>query len=149
MLKCNGLIRKMTEQDLDQVMIIEKEAFTLPWSRQSYEAELKNQYADYFVCDSAGDVAAYAGMWTVFEESHITNVAVGKKFRCQGMGRRLMLEEEKIARAKNAERILLEVRPSNLAAIALYQGLGFFPANIRKNYYSDNQEDALIMIKFL
>ncbi len=149
MLNSSYLIRRMTGQDLDEVMIIENESFTLPWSRESYEAELENQYASYLVCDYAGEVAAFAGMWTVYEEAHITNVAVGKEFRCQGMGRNLMLEEEKLARAKKAERILLEVRPSNLAALAMYQGLGFIPTSIRKQYYTDNQEDALIMIKYL
>ncbi len=149
MLNNSYLIRKMTMQDLDEVMIIELESFTLPWSRESYEAELQNQYASYFVCDYAGEVAAFAGMWTVYEEAHITNVAVGQKFRNLGMGRNLMLEEERQARAKRAERILLEVRPSNSAALAMYQSLGFVPTSIRKQYYSNNQEDALIMTKYL
>lgn len=149
MLNSSYLIRKMTRQDLDEVMIIENESFTMPWSRESYEAELQNQYASYLVCDYAGEVAAFAGMWTVYEEAHITNVAVGKEFRCQGMGRILMLEEEKLARAKQVERILLEVRPSNSAALAMYKSLGFIPTSIRKQYYSDNQEDALIMTKYL
>jgi ribosomal-protein-alanine N-acetyltransferase len=139
----------MTNQDLDEVMIIENESFALPWSRESYEAELENQYANYLVCDCAGEVAAFAGMWTVYEEAHITNVAVGKEFRCQGMGRNLMLEEEKLARSKKAERIILEVRPSNSAALTMYQGLGYIFTSIRKQYYSNNQEDALIMTKYL
>lgn len=149
MLNNSYLIRKMTQQDLDEVMIIEWESFSMPWSRESYEAELKNQYATYFVCDYAGQVAAFAGMWTVYEEAHITNVAVGKEFRKLGMGRNLMLEEERQARTKKAERILLEVRPSNSAALAMYAGLGYIPTSIRKNYYSNNQEDALIMTKYL
>jgi len=143
------LIRKMTEQDLDELMTIEKESFTLPWSRQSYQAELHNQYADYLVCDWQGEVAAYAGMWTVFEEAHITNIAVSRKFRHQGMGRILMLEEEKIALAKKAIRILLEVRPSNLAALTMYNELGYVPTSVRKQYYADNQEDAIVMTKYL
>ena len=80
------LIRKMTEQDLDELMIIENESFSLPWSRQAYEAELQNQYANYLVCDWQGEVAAYVGMWTVFEDAHITNVAVGRRFRRHGYG---------------------------------------------------------------
>jgi len=143
------LIRKLTESDLDEIMIIEKESFTMPWSRQSYEAELKNQYATYLVCDFEGEVAAYAGMWTLFEEAHITNVAVGMKYRGLGMGRILMLEEEKLARAKKAELILLEVRPSNTVAVEMYTNLGYVPTGLRKEYYTDNQEDALVMTKFL
>jgi len=143
------LIRKMTEQDLDEIMLIEKESFSLPWSRQSYEAELENQYANYLVCDWEGEVAAYVGMWTVFEDAHITNVAVSRKFRQMGMGRALMLEEEKLALAKQASRIILEVRPSNTAALLMYNELGYIPTSLRKEYYSDNQEDAIIMTKYL
>lgn len=149
MLHHGYLIRKMTERDLDEVMVIEKDSFTLPWSRPSYESELQNQYANYLVCDWEGEVAAYVGMWTLFEEAHITNVAVGKEYRGRGMGRVLMLEEEKLARAKKAERILLEVRPSNISALTMYKGLGFVTTGIRKQYYADNQEDALVMTKYL
>lgn len=139
----------MTGQDLEQLIAIENECFSMPWSRQSYETELKNQWANYLVCDWAGEVAAYVGMWTVFEEAHITNVAVAKKFRGRGLGRILMREEEKVARAKLANRILLEVRPSNSAALAMYRGLGYIPISVRKEYYEDNGEDALVMIKHL
>lgn len=149
MLNNGYLIRKMTERDLDEVMIIEKDSFSLPWSRPSYEAELLNQYANYLVCDCEGELAAYIGMWTLFEEAHITNVAVANKFRGRGMGRALMLEEEKLARFKNAIRIFLEVRPSNTAALAMYEGMGFVHTGVRKKYYDDNQEDALVMTKFL
>ncbi len=143
------LIRKMTEQDLDELMIIERDSFSLPWSRQAYESELQNQYANYLVCDWQGEIAAYVGMWTVFEDAHITNVAVARRFRRMGMGRILMLEEEKLALAKQASRILLEVRPSNIAALTMYDELGYLPTSMRKQYYSDNQEDAIIMTKFL
>jgi len=149
MLNHGYLIRKMTERDLDEVMIIEKDSFTLPWSRPSYESELQNQYANYLICDWEGEVAAYVGMWTLFEEAHITNVAVGRKYRGRGMGSVLMLEEEKLARSKKAERILLEVRPSNISALTMYKGLGFVTTGIRKQYYTDNQEDALVMTKYL
>lgn len=149
MLNHNFLIRKMTEQDLDELMIIENECFSLPWSRQAYETELENHFADYLVCDWQGQIAAYVGLWTVFEEAHITNVAVGRKFRRRGMGQILMLEAEKLALAKQANRILLEVRPSNVAALTMYNQLGYLPTSMRKQYYSDNQEDAIIMTKYL
>lgn len=149
MLNRGYLIRKLTESDLDELMLIENESFTMPWSRQSYETELQNQYATYLVCDFEGEIAAYAGMWTLFEEAHITNVAVGNKYRGRGMGQVLMLEEEKIARAKGAELILLEVRVSNTVAVEMYRELGFVPTGLRKEYYTDNQEDALVMTKIL
>ncbi|HWP96794.1 MAG TPA: ribosomal protein S18-alanine N-acetyltransferase [Syntrophomonadaceae bacterium] len=143
------MMRKMTLQDLDQVMIIEAECFSLPWSRQSYENELKNQYASYRVVDFDGNVGAYGGIWVIFDEAHITNVAVAQKCRQNGWGKSLMLDLEKIAWGKGAVRIFLEVRPSNLAALNMYQGLGYVATGLRKEYYSDNQEDAVVMTKFL
>ncbi len=149
MIETGFMMRKMTPRDLDQVMLIEQEAFSLPWSRQSYENELKNQYANYLVIDYQGDVGGYGGIWVVFDEAHITNVAVASSFRGRGWGRALMLELEALARRKRAVRILLEVRPSNRAAIAMYHGLGFMVSGLRKQYYSDNNEDAIVMVKHL
>lgn len=149
MLNQDFMIRKMTRRDLDELMKIENDVFSQPWSRQSYEAELKNHWADYLVCDWEGELAAYIGIWTVLEEAHITNVAVGKRFLGRGLGRALMLAGEKLARAKGANRILLEVRPSNTYALAMYRGLGFIPISVRTEYYADNGEDALVMIKYL
>lgn len=143
------IVRRMTEQDLDQIMDIEIEAFAVPWSRESYQSELRNNFATYLICDVAGEVAGYAGIWVVFEEAHITNVAVGKSFRSQGLGRALMEAVEKVAREKKALRILLEVRPSNQVARQMYESLGYVVTGQRKAYYVDNGEDALIMTKFL
>ncbi|MEN6325968.1 MAG: ribosomal protein S18-alanine N-acetyltransferase [Syntrophomonas sp.] len=149
MLNPHFIIRKMTEQDLDQVMSIEKESFTMPWSRESYYNELSNEYATYLVCDIAGKPAGYGGIWAVYEEAHITNVAVDPKLRMSGLGRALMQELENTVRRKRAERILLEVRPSNTAALAMYRSLGYIPTGLRKAYYSDNDEDAVVMTKQL
>lgn len=149
MLNRNFILRKMTSQDIDEVMQIEKESFTLPWSRDSYLGELKNNFATYLVCDCEGEIAGYGGIWVVFEEAHITNVAVGPNFRQLGIGAALMREMEKVARDKNAQRILLEVRPTNQAALKMYQNLDYLPTGLRKQYYSDNNEDAIIMTKLL
>lgn len=143
------IIRKMIERDLDEVMDIEKVSFTLPWSRDSYQSELKNQFAYYLVCDYEGQVTGYAGIWVVFEEAHITNVAIAPEFRGKGMGKALMLAAEAIAREQKALRIMLEVRPSNTAARTMYSELGYMETGIRKQYYSDNQEDAILMTRFL
>ncbi|NLV22789.1 MAG: ribosomal protein S18-alanine N-acetyltransferase [Syntrophomonadaceae bacterium] len=149
MLNTKYMMRKMTETDVDKVMIIEKESFSLPWSRDSYLGELKNQFANYLVCDDGGDIAAYGGIWVVFEEAHITNVAVAGKYHGQGIGSDLMRELEKIARTKQATRILLEVRPSNKAALGMYNKLGYVQTGVRKAYYTDNGEDALVMTRYL
>jgi ribosomal-protein-alanine N-acetyltransferase len=145
----NYLVRRMTERDLDEVMAIEQQVFTLPWSRQSYMGELRNQFATYLVCDREAQLVGYIGIWVVFDEAHITNVAVHPKWRGQGLGRVLMEEAEKIARQKKALRIMLEVRPSNSAALSLYQSLGYMETGRRKEYYSDNGEDAILMTKLL
>lgn len=143
------MIRKMTEMDIDKIMIVERESFSLPWSKESYLGELKNILATYLLCDSEGEVAGYGGLWVVLDEAHITNVAVARQFRRCGMGRALMQNLEKVAREKNAGRILLEVRPSNEAALEMYKALGYVATGLRKAYYSDNGEDAIIMTKFL
>lgn len=145
----NYLVRRMTERDLDEVMAIEQQVFTLPWSKQSYMGELKNQFATYLVCDREAQLVGYIGIWVVFDEAHITNVAVDPKWRGQGLGRVLMEEAEKIARHKKTLRILLEVRPSNYAALSLYESLGYMETGRRRGYYSDNGEDAILMTKLL
>jgi ribosomal-protein-alanine N-acetyltransferase len=149
MLESGYLIRKMTSQDIDQVMEIERESFPIPWSKASYIGELRNSFASYVVCDCEGKVAGYGGIWVVFEEAHITNVAVGKKYRQGGKGARIMQELEAIARSKKATRILLEVRPSNTPAIKMYEKLGFVSTGRREKYYADNNEDAIVMTKYL
>lgn len=147
MLNQSFLIRRMTEQDLDEVMRIELQVFSLPWSRKSYASELINKWATYLVCDIDGEIAAYCGMWVVFDEAHITNVAVAGPFRGQGCARALLETMEKVAQEKKALYISLEVRPSNSSALALYGSLGYVQSGCRKGYYQDNQEDALIMTK--
>ncbi len=141
------MIRKMTGRDLDEIMQIELESFSLPWSRQSYENELSNQYATYMVADCEGDVAAYGGIWVVADEAHITNVAVAPQHRRKGMGTRVLQALVEAARQKRASRIYLEVRVSNDAARKLYSGQGFKPAGRRPAYYSDNNEDAVVMMR--
>lgn len=149
MLNPHYILRKMAPQDIDEIMAIEQEAFSMPWSKESYLAELKNHFAYYTVCDVGGKIAGYGGIWIVFEEAHITNVAVSAEYRRQGIGAAIMLELEKQAREKKALRILLEVRPSNGPALKTYRKLNYLPNNVRPEYYSDNGEDALIMIKLL
>ncbi len=143
------LIRKMTGRDLDEIMLIELASFTLPWSRQSYENELSNRYATYMVADHEGVVAAYGGMWVVADEAHITNVAVAPRYRRQGMGTKVLQALLNTAGQKRVSRIFLEVRASNDAAFKLYSGQGFAPTGVRKQYYSDNDEDAIVMMRQL
>ncbi|WP_044477358.1 ribosomal protein S18-alanine N-acetyltransferase [Paenibacillus antibioticophila] len=139
-------IRKMTLEDIPDIMIIEHESFTLPWSEEAFRNELTmNHFAKYLVMELDGKPVAYAGMWTIVDEAHITNIAVRTAHRGQGLGEALLLQLIQLAMEYRIERMTLEVRESNLVAQALYRKLGFEPAGIRKAYYSDNQEDAVIM----
>ncbi|MGE5372104.1 MAG: ribosomal protein S18-alanine N-acetyltransferase [Solirubrobacterales bacterium] len=143
------LIRMMTENDLDQILAIENVSFPTPWSRNSFLNELKNPLAIYLVVDLDGEVGGYAGVWIVFEEAHVTNVAVRSDLRGNQLGELMLSKLEEVAMANQCERIMLEVRPSNHAARSLYTRMGFAQEGVRKKYYLDNDEDALIMSKKL
>ncbi|MCL6616251.1 MAG: ribosomal protein S18-alanine N-acetyltransferase [Anoxybacillus ayderensis] len=136
----------MTLQDLDRIVEIEQLSFTLPWSRSSFYQELtNNRYARYIVMEHDGQIIGYCGMWLVMDEAHITNIAVLPEFRGKKLGEALMKQAMALAREEGAKTMTLEVRVSNTVAQSLYRKLGFLNGGIRKRYYSDNQEDALVM----
>ncbi|MGQ9498238.1 MAG: ribosomal protein S18-alanine N-acetyltransferase [Desulfotomaculales bacterium] len=136
----------MRLEHIDQVLEIEKRSFPTPWPRQTFEFEvLYNELAEYAVAIDNGRVVGYGGMWLVLDEAHITNVAVHPTYRGRHIGRALMLELIRRARARGATRVTLEVRPSNTVARNLYKSLGFVEKGIRRKYYQDNKEDAIIM----
>lgn len=142
----NLVFRSMTLEDIDEIIIIERESFTAPWSEEAFRTELKhNQFARYLVMELYGEVIGYGGMWLIMDEAHITNIAVRAAHRGKGLGERLLRELMRTAAGLGALRITLEVRVSNEVAKNLYRKLGFSGAGIRPRYYSDNQEDALIM----
>ena len=139
-------VRPMTLDDLDGVMAVEQESFLTPWSRSAFEEELvKNRLARYLVALDADSIVGYAGTWLVINEAHVTNVAVHAGRRREGIGRLLMEALMQMARDAGMESMTLEVRVSNEAAKTLYQQLGFVSAGVRKNYYSETKEDALIL----
>lgn len=136
--------------DLPEVLQVEKVSFTTPWSKSAYLSELlENDRAYYLVARVGNRAVGYAGVWVVAGEGHITNVAVHPDFRHQGIGRRLMQALEELARERQAMRMTLEVRRTNVVAQRLYGQLGFVAAGWRRGYYRDNNEDALIMWKEL
>jgi len=140
------LVRPMREDDLDLIMFIEKASFPTPWARQAFISELtQNDYARYFCLELEGKVIGYMGLWYILEEGHITNIAIHPFYRGQGWGEYLMREVIGRMRDQGMERMTLEVRVSNQPARTLYERMGFSAAGVRKGYYSDNQEDALIM----
>ncbi len=136
----------MTLADLPAVQAIERESFTTPWPPHAYRTELEtNRLAHYIVARSDREVIGFAGMWLMVDEAHITTFAVRSDWRRQGVGERLLLALIDLARARGAHEATLEVRPSNTPARRLYEKYGFRPVGIRPRYYSDNNEDALIM----
>ena len=142
------MLSSMTVADLDQVGVIERSSFPTPWSKRSFHSELtQNIYAEYIVARRRSRVVGYAGMWVVLDEGHITNIAVHPTFRGQGIGDRLLRELTERAIQRGATRMTLEVRPTNLVAQTLYARHGFVQRGIRRGYYSDTHEDALIMWK--
>ncbi|MBT9259214.1 MAG: ribosomal protein S18-alanine N-acetyltransferase [Clostridiales bacterium] len=138
----------MTVADLPEVLAIERASYPTPWSERAFRSELMhNSYGHYLVALYEGKVVGYAGMWIVLDEAHITNIAVHPDYRGRGFGHLILSEMEKRAVEQGCTRMTLEVRPSNHVARRLYQRHGFVARGIRKGYYSDTQEDAIIMWK--
>lgn len=140
------VFRYLKEEDIDQILKIEELSFATPWTRQSFENELKlNQFAVYLVLEKEGQIVGYCGMWLIVDEAHITNIAVLPEFRGQKLGEAILRMIMEVAKKKGAKTMTLEVRISNTVAQSLYRKLGFMNGGIRKNYYTDNYEDALVM----
>ncbi|MFC0393434.1 ribosomal protein S18-alanine N-acetyltransferase [Paenibacillus mendelii] len=140
------VFRAMTLSDVPHIVAIEQEAFTSPWSTEAFINELtNNHFARYMVMALGEEVIGYGGMWTIMDEAHVTNIAIRKDYRGQGLGKRLLTELQQTAVFFGAARMTLEVRITNEIAQRLYRKLGFEPAGVRPGYYTDNQEDALIM----
>ncbi|MBT9176735.1 MAG: Ribosomal-protein-alanine acetyltransferase [Firmicutes bacterium] len=138
----------MTVEDIDAVLHIEQVSFTTPWSRGAFLRELtSNPLALYFVGRLDERIVSYGGCWLIHGEAHITNVAVDPDFRGMGFGEGLCLWLMREASLRGMTRATLEVRVSNMAARKLYQKLGFLLAGVRPKYYTDTQEDALILWK--
>jgi ribosomal-protein-alanine N-acetyltransferase len=138
----------MQERHLDDLAELERLCFAEPWTRQGLAEELTGETAVFLVAERGGKTAGYAGMHCVCGECYVDNIAVFPKFRHCGIGRALTEGLIDCARARNAEFLSLEVRPSNTAAVALYESLGLREAGRRKNFYRNPAEDALILTLF-
>ncbi len=132
------------ESRLPEVLEIEARSHRSPWSEASFRMELGHPAGIFLLAILDGGVAGYGGCWVLVDEAHITNVVVAEERRRQGIGLRLMKEILHRAAERGAVCATLEVRAGNQAAIALYEGMGFLSAGLRKGYYPD-KEDAVIM----
>ena len=143
-------LRAMELSDLDQVMEIERQAFVEPWARGCFEYEiLVLDASELTVAVSHGSILGYTVAWFLEDEVHLANVAVEKRFRGLGIVRTLVEAVMNRAVEENAERVVLEVRRSNVEAQRLYETLGFVPSGVRKNYYAKEKEDAILMTCYL
>lgn len=144
-------IREMEPRDLDGVMAIEKVSFPTPWSRKLFAEELTREFSDALVAIAApeGTVLGYAVCWTVADESHLLNIAVHPDARGQGVGGILLRECIRRGARAGASRIHLEVRTGNEPALRLYRREGFSFIGIRKGYYTDTGEDAILLSREL
>ena len=144
----NVHIRIMNENDAVEVAKISILSFSSPWSTESYIQEIKNPVALYLVAVINNNIVGFIGTWNVLDESHITNVAVHPDFRKQKIGS-LLLENliNTCEKQHNTSSFDLEVRANNIPAQKLYSKFGFKNNGIRKGYYTDNKEDAILMCR--
>ncbi len=142
-------IREMTFDDIDEVVKLERENFSVPWDENGFFSFMIREGNVFLCAVEDGSICGYGGMLTAADQADITNVSVSAAKRRQGIGTALMEGLFKASEALGVRKIFLEVRKSNAAAISLYEGLDFKEFGVRRNYYEAPIEDALIMIKEL
>lgn len=138
---------KMKAKDLEEVLTIEQDSFSHPWTRGMFLQEINVALSHFFVARvlPSREMIGYAGFWQVVDELHLVNLAVNPVYRRQKAGEKLLSYVLAYGKALGLKRATLEVRISNLAAQKLYEEAGFKAVAMRKGYYSDTQEDAIIM----
>ncbi len=141
------MIRLMMIEDITQVLELEKQLFTSPWSEDDFKYELElNPFSSIFIEEQDHKIIGYVGIWVIYEQAQITTLGVDKSYQRRHIGHTLLVRAMDEAIKKHAEFMSLEVRVSNSAAQNLYKKLGFKTETIRKDYYQDNHEDAYLML---
>ena len=138
-------VRPMTKRDIARVYEIEVQSFRSPWSKLSLLGELHNSVARYLVAEEEGRIVGYGGMWVLFDEAHITNIAIEPESRGKHLGRYLLYGMMVKALGYGAERMTLEVRETNQVAQSLYYSFDFTKEGFRKRYYEDTGEGAYLL----
>ena len=144
-LQTDAQIGRMRDEDVEIVAALDRKCFPTPWSVSAYITEVHNPSGYYIVAKSDGRVVGYAGMWLIMDESHITTIGVEPSFRGMKIGERMLVNLLDEAVHRGARRATLEVRRHNLVAQNLYLKYCFRFAAVRKGYYTNNNEDALVM----
>ncbi len=146
--------RRAIEADLDPLLRLERRCFDSPWAPQAFEQELSHPHAELWLAyaEEGGENVepiGYVDFWVVAGEISLLNLAVDPGARRRGLGQKLLALMEDVGRESSGEVVFLEVRRSNLPGLELYRKFGFVQVGIRKGYYSDNGEDALVLSKRL
>lgn len=138
--------RPMRPGDIEPIMALEREVYSFPWTPGNFHDSLKAGYSCW-VLEIGSYIVGYGVMMLAAGEAHLLNIAVGAQWQRQGLGRRLLQHLIRVAREYHAEMLFLEVRPSNRAARALYDDIGFSEIATRRHYYPahDGREDAILM----
>ena len=137
----------MEASDCENIALIEHSSFSTPWTLSSFENELKNSNATYFVAELSGKIVGYIGVHNVLDEGEITTFAVDKEFRGMGYGKSLIEHLLMYEKSNNISKIFLEVRENNISARKLYEKTGFLVYGQRNDYYTNPTENAVLMIK--
>lgn len=135
----------MDKLSIRSILNISELSFPISWSFESIQSELDNKFAKYVVLKTGNTIVGYGGMWLIIDEAHVTNIAVHPEARGNGGGNIILEALFRICRKQKVTAITLEVRRSNFAAINLYEKYDFVEEGIRRHYYEDNGEDAVIM----
>lgn len=136
------------ERHVNEVLYISTLSFLTPWTRDSIEKELDNTFARYVVAKKDDVVIGFGGIWLILDEGHITNIAVHPEFRGIGAGDMIVDALIEVCKLEGINSMTLEVRASNVTAQRLYRKHGFIEEGVRKNYYTDTKEDAVIMWRY-
>lgn len=140
----------MKETDLPIVLELEEQLFTSTWKMDDFLYEMnENPFSQMFVWEEDSEIVGYMGIWIIFEQAQLTNLAINKKYQGKGYGRKLLEMGISLCQEAGCEIMTLEVRQSNVVAKSLYQSCGFEKVSVKKDYYQDNHEDADVMMKGL
>lgn len=140
------LIRKAKSTDIGRIAGIEQQVYQHPWKKNYFIHELDHDISFFYVAqeEESGRVAGYIIFWVVEETMELHNIAVAPEFKKRGVGKQLMQFMMATAKERNVEEVFLEVRASNRRAIEVYEGFGFERISVRKNYYDEPKEDAVV-----
>ena len=137
---------ELSDEYLNSLCELENLCFSIPWTKGMFEEEIKSNMTHYIICVEDEKVIGYAGLWKVIDEGQITNVAVHPDYRRRGLAQKMLSKLINDTTKLGICSYTLEAREGNIGAISLYKKLGFVQNGLRKEYYADNKENAVLMI---